>query len=100
MNTKSLFTILLTITILGIISSGCKKTIINNYYCECDADSCEVKEPCTDLNADWVGIYGSPTAELTKIPDNAFISNGIAKLIPANSPYPSLYWTAVELDIP
>src|SRR5690349_11751256 len=83
------------IALIAIFTTGCKKTIINNYYCDCQKDTC--KDTCTDSPSNWYGLYAIP-GQLTQVDQSTFINNGIAKL--ANSPYGGLWFEAVRLDIP
>lgn len=95
MNIKPLLKSFVGIVLLGIIATGCKKTIIKNYYCDCDMDTCSTEPPCTETSS-WIGAYGAETS--TYVADNTFIGNGIAHL--SNSPYTGTYFTGYILNIP
>jgi hypothetical protein len=89
MKIRTLIGALCGIVMVIIITTGCKKVIVNNYYCEC-------KDSCTETSS-WYGIYAIPGSN-TYVADNTFISNGIAKL--SNSPYGGMWFTGYRLELP
>jgi hypothetical protein len=90
MKLRALIVTLCGIALIAVFSTGCKKTIINNYYCGCDKDTC-------DETSSWIGTYAIPGSS-TDVADNSFISGGIAKL--ATSPYGGMWFAGMRLELP